>query len=95
MARINKEQTLKRMINNAQMNAGGDDVQASIVSPEGQEVAPAALKEGEIVFSIPAIIGAGEGDYDKGSEIILALHDKLKALGEQMLQEQSLASEGI
>lgn len=102
MARINKEQTLKRMMDLGQisskgaiMNEGGDDVKASIVSPEGKEIAPAALKEGEIVFSIPSIIGAGEGDFDKGSEIILALHERLKTLGEQILQEQSLASKEI
>ena len=99
MANINKKQMVKNMTGmqmdprSMSMAQGPDDIQASIVSPEGQEIAPAALKEGEIVFSIPAIIGAGQGDYDKGAEFIMALHDKLKALGEQMLQENSLGSQ--
>jgi hypothetical protein len=102
MARINKKQTIKRMEGlgsvdprSAVMAQGGDDVAAFIQPAQaGQAPTPAALKEGEIVFSIPSIIGAGEGDYDAGAEVILALHERLKALGEQMLEENSLASEG-
>lgn len=102
MATTNKKALIKQMSGlseldprSAMMAQGGDDIQASISSPEGEPLAPASLKEGEIVFSIPAIIGAGEGDYDKGMEIILELHDRLKVLGEQMLQENSIASQGV
>lgn len=99
MARINKPDTIKQMTGLGQLDPksiamaqGGDDIQAKIIPQQTQqEPMQAALKEGEIVFSIPAIIGAGEGDYDAGSEFILALHDKLRSLGEQLLQENSIA----
>lgn len=101
MARVNKKQAVKNKVGlgnldprGALLAEGGDNIQANIVSPQGEPVAPAALKEGEVVFSIPAIIGAGQGDYDKGLEIITALHDELKQHGEQMLQQGSLADEG-
>ena len=98
MARVNKKQAIKNMEGlgsaspqSISMNQGGDDVLASMSPADGGEALPASLKEGEIVFSIPSIIGAGEGEYEAGAEIILALHDKLKAIGEQMLQENSIA----
>lgn len=99
MAKVNKKQAIKNSIGlgnlpmqGPMMAEGGDDVQAMITSPQGEPMAPAALKEGEVVFSIPAIIAAGGGDYEHGLEVITALHDQLKAAGEQMLQENSLAN---
>lgn len=98
MAKINKKQAIKNEIGlgnldpqGAVLNQGGDNIQAQVISPEGQPIAPAALKEGEVVFSIPAIIGAGNGEYEKGLELITALHDELKMVGEQVLQQGSLA----
>lgn len=99
MAKINKTQTIKNSLGlgnlpaeSASMAQGGDNIRAQITTPQGEPIAPAALKEGEIVFSIPAIIAAGNGDYAHGAEVITELHDRLKAMGEQLLQENSLAN---
>lgn len=74
---------------------GGDNVPAMVHSASGTPEAPAAIKEGEIIFSVPAVIGAGNGDYDKGAKILLALHKRFKAHGEMLLKQQGLGSSDI
>ncbi len=61
--------------------AGGDDVPAQITDDKGNPLSPASIKEGEFVFSVDAIVGAGNGDYDKGLELITQLHDQLRQRG--------------
>ena len=79
-------------LEHAQMLAsGGDNVPAMVHDQSGTPMAPAALKQGEIVFSVEAVVGAGNGDYNKGAEILLALHEKLKQHGAELLQQNSLA----
>ncbi len=70
---------------------GGDNVPAMVHDQSGTPQSPAAIKQGEIIFSVEAVVGAGNGDFNKGSELLLALHDKLKAHGEELLQQGSLA----
>lgn len=64
--------------------AGGDDVPAQITGKDGNPIEPAMLKEGEYVFSIEAILGAGQGDYDKGLELIDQIHKQLQAEGQKL-----------
>lgn len=79
-------------LEHAQMLAGGgDNVPAMVHDQSGTPQAPAALKQGEIVFSVEAVVGAGNGDYNKGAEILLALHERLKQHGTELLQSNSLA----
>ena len=86
--------TSKMPLERAQMMAAGpDDVPAMIHDQSGTPTAPAALKQGEIVFSIEAIVGAGQGDYDKGAELLMALHEKLKEIGAQTMQQGSLGAD--
>ena len=98
MADVNKKRAVQEMTGLAgvdpraqALNAGPDNIRAEIQSPQGESLAPAALKEGEIVFSIPAIVGAGNGNYDEGAEMIMALHERLKTIGEGLLKNNSLA----
>lgn len=69
------------------LSAGGDDVPAQITDEQGNPLSPASIKEGEFVFSVEAIVGAGNGDYNKGLELITQLHDQLRQKG--MTDEQS------
>ena len=69
---------------------GGDNIPAQITDQQGNPQAPAAIKQGEIVFSVESIIGAGNGDYNKGLEMLLGLHDKLQAHGDALQQQNSL-----
>lgn len=96
MARINKKEIVGEMTGlpskGAILAAGGDDVPAVITDQQGNPTAPAAIKEGEIVFSVEAVIGAGQGDYDDGAAFLLDLHEKLKELGSGLMGEQGLGS---
>ena len=98
MSRVNKVQSLKQGlgISKGQILAGGpDNVPAMIHSQSGTPQEPAMIKEGEIVFSVESVIGAGGGDYDKGAKILLELHNRLRQMGMKALQSQgSLASVG-
>ncbi len=77
----------------AQLAAGPDNVPAVIHGQDGTPKGPAMIKEGEIVFSVPSVIAAGKGDYDKGAKFLLELHKRLQTMGEQMLaQKQGLPS---
>ncbi len=75
--------------------AGPDNVPAVITDQSGAPQGPATIKEGEFVFSIEAIIGAGDGDYEHGLEVIMNIHDQLKARGEEVLRSQSIAGAAI
>jgi hypothetical protein len=71
---------------------GGDNVPAMVHDQSGNPQSPATIKEGEIIFSVEAVVGAGEGDYNAGAERLLQLHEQLKAMGEQAMQQGSLAA---
>ena len=98
MATINKKRMIqkatglpsKEEILTAPKNT--DTVPAMIQSPDGQPQGPAKLTEGEFVFSLPAIIALGEGDYDQGLSILEELHTELHDKGVEMLSEQGLGS---
>jgi hypothetical protein len=77
--------------NGAALAAGGDNMNAQITDHMGQPQGPATIKSGEIVFSVDSVIGAGNGDYDKGAKLLLGLHDKLQDHGEAIVQKQSLS----
>lgn len=70
---------------------GGDNVPAMVHDQSGTPQQPAALKQGEIVFSVEAVVGAGNGDYNKGAQMLMALHEKLKQHGTELLQQNSLS----
>lgn len=65
-----------------------DRVPAQIQNQDGS-TAPAALTEGEFVFSIPSIIALGEGDYDQGLALLTQMHDELRAIGDQMVSSET------
>jgi hypothetical protein len=75
----------------AMLAQGPDNVPAVITDQAGAPKAPAAIKEGEIIFSVESVIGAGKGDYDKGAEFLLKLHERLQEIGKSLLEENSLA----
>ena len=102
MANINKGAAIRNMTGmptkGSILASGGDNVPDMVTDQSGTPQSPAAIKEGEIIFSVPAVIGAGQGDFDKGSEILLEIHEQLKAMGEQFLAEQGgggISSEGM
>lgn len=98
MANVNKYQAIKSMTGipskGSILASGGDDVPALVTDQSGNPQAPASIKQGEIIFSVPSIVGAGQGDYDKGAELILELHEQLKELGEQLIAQEQ-GSQGI
>lgn len=75
-------------LSGAELAKGGDNIPATIHDQQGNPVAPASIKQGEIVFSVEAVIGAGNGDYHKGAQFLLALHEKLQEKGEKLLAKQ-------
>jgi len=77
--------------NGAALAAGPDNMNAQITDHTGAPQGPATIKSGEIVFSVESVIGAGNGDYDKGAKLLLGLHDKLQDHGEALVQKQSIA----
>ena len=99
MATVNK----KAMISNQQglptlnaimSDARGDTVPAVVNTASG-EPAQAALTEGEFVWSIPAIIALGKGDYEQGLLILEQMHEELRMIGEQMLSDLQGNSGGL
>ncbi len=98
MAQINKSGAVKAMTGmpskGSILAAGGDNVPAVITDQQGAPMAPAAIKEGEIVFSVPAVVGAGNGNYDEGAAFLLELHEQLKAVGEQVLSQEEQGGMG-
>lgn len=57
-----------------------------------QPKAPAQLSEGEYVFSVPAIIALGDGDYDTGLQLLDQIHQELRAKAEQMIGDKGLGA---
>lgn len=76
--------------NGAGLASGPDNVPAVIHDAQGNPKGPAMIKEGEIVFSVPSVIGAGNGDYNKGAKFLLELHKRLQVEGEKYLKKQGL-----
>ncbi len=68
-----------------------DTVDASVGGQEGA----AKLTEGEIVFSIPAIIAAGEGDYESGAKMIMEIHEMLREKSKGFIDDKGLAAAGL
>ena len=62
-----------------------DRIPAQIKPIGGGLPQPAKLTQGEFVWSIPAIIGLGEGDYAKGAKMLEHIHKELKAYGENIM----------
>lgn len=72
----------------AKLAKGGDDLKAVVTDQAGNPKAPIAVKSGEFVFSVEAIIGAGKGDYKTGLKVIKAMHDRLQGIGHKYLKAQ-------
>lgn len=72
----------------AKLAKGPDDLKAVVTDQQGNPKAPIAVKEGEFVFSIEAIIGAGKGDYKKGLQVVEAMHKRLQEIGHKCLKSQ-------
>jgi len=90
---LNSEKILKKRQNlptKEEMLSGKntDNVLGSIQDPQTGEKAPASLTEGEYVIDVPAIIGLGEGDYNKGLDKLKRVHQMLQERGMQFMQQQ-------
>lgn len=100
MADIRKPQMLRSMLGlnghqaGAALAQGPDNVPAMITDQSGTPQQPAMIKQGEIIFSVEAVIGAGQGDYHKGAQILTQLQEELRAHGTEFLQKHSLAGAG-
>lgn len=82
--------------NGLALAAGPDNIPAQIHDENGNPQGPAAIKQGELIFPVEAIIGAGNGDYNKGAEMLLNLMEKLKAHGMAVSSNASpTASQGL
>src|ERR1035437_1261791 len=73
-----------------QLAKGGDNIPAQVQDQQGAPQGPAAIKQGEIVFSVESIIGAGNGNYNKGAELLLGLHKNQQPNGEAIQRQPSL-----
>lgn len=95
MANINKKRMVKQsrglptkeQLLTSEMN--NDKIPAQIQNGDGSQT-PAALTEGEFVFSVPAIIALGEGNHDAGIAMLTKIHDELSAVGGEMVPPSGL-----
>lgn len=71
--------------------SGPDNTPATITDQQGNPQGQAMIKEGEIIFSVEAVIGAGQGDYDKGARILQALQEQLRQHGHELMQQGTIA----
>lgn len=99
MAKVNKPQAIASLSGMPPLNpkgamlaAGPDNVPAVIQDQAGNPKGPAMIKEGEIVFSVEAVIGAGDGDYDQGAKRLLAVQEQLRQEGMKYLEQGSLSA---
>jgi len=70
-----------------------DDIPATVTDPHtGTPKGQVLISEGEFVFSMPAIIALGKGNYDQGLAILDALHEKLKEEAPKYIEGRGLAS---
>lgn len=72
----------------AAIAAGGDDHIVPVKDAKGKTKGVAGLKTGEVVFTVESIVGAGNGDYDKGLKYLLAFHKKLTEHGKDIIKKQ-------
>lgn len=68
-----------------------DTVPAVISDPKGNPSGPAQLSEGEFIFSVPAIIALGEGDYEVGLQTLEAIHNELREKAKEFTEGMGLA----
>lgn len=67
-----------------------DTVPAVIKSQNHSKERPAALTEGEFVFSVPAIIALGKGSHAEGIRILKEAHELLREESKKYLDEKSI-----
>ena len=72
-----------------------DNQPAIVRSMDGTKESPAALTEGEIVISIPAIIAMGKGDFNVGAQKLTQLHDLLREESKKYIDQKGLAAAGL
>lgn len=72
-----------------------DKTPAVVRSQDHSKEQPAALTEGEYVFSIPAIIALGEGDMKRGLMMLDAIHNMLREQSIAYLDPKSIAAAGL
>ncbi len=68
-----------------------DNLTASIVDPDTNQEAPAALQQGEYVIDVPSLIGLGDGDYEMGLERIQEIHQLLREKGLALIEQQGIS----
>ena len=75
----------------ALLNMGqADTVPAMITDNQGAPMGPAKLSEGEFVFSVPAIVALGEGDYEVGLATLESIHNDLREKAKEFTEGMGL-----
>ena len=72
-----------------------DKVPAVVRNQDGSKEQPAALTEGEYIFSVPAIIALGEGDHQKGLQVLEEVHNMLREKSKGFMDDKGIASAGL
>lgn len=67
-----------------------DSVPAIVHDKTGKPQVPAKLSEGEFVFSVPAIVALGEGEYEMGLSILDKIHNELREKAKQYTKSVGL-----
>lgn len=67
-----------------------DSVPATVSDPSGNPVGEAQLSEGEFVFSVPAIVALGDGDYEVGLQTLESIHNELREKAKQYTEGMGL-----
>jgi hypothetical protein len=67
-----------------------DDVPAEVTTLSGEKGQPVQVSEGEYVFSMPAIIGLGQGNYEEGLALLEQIHSAMYEKGVSLLDQQGI-----
>lgn len=67
-----------------------DTVPATVTDSKGVPQGSAKLSEGEFVFSVPAIVALGEGDYETGLKTLEAVHNQLREKAKEYTEGMGL-----
>jgi len=67
-----------------------DTVPATVTDSKGVPKGSAQLSEGEFVFSVPAIVALGEGDYKVGLATLESIHNELREKAKEYTEDMGL-----
>lgn len=68
-----------------------DDVDGQMNTVDAQKE-PIQVSEGEFIWSVPAIMGLGGGDYEEGLMMLEELHNEMYSIGNTLIEQQGLGA---